>query len=184
MQPMGDIHEQDKSVLRRGLRAQRHGLAPSQVTRASRAACTRVIALPVFGHATSVVVYRAIDNEIDPCAVAAAAQAEGKTVYYPLPPGHGVGFRQEESGTPLHGADDATLVLVPGLGFDERGARLGRGGGWYDRALASHPHAVRVGLAHDFQVVPLLPEAAWDLRMHATVTEVRTLVHALERIGQ
>jgi 5-formyltetrahydrofolate cyclo-ligase len=184
---MRDIHGQDKEVLRRGLRAERRRLAVEQVARASRAASARVLALPEFTAASCIVVYQPIDNEIDPGPVALAARTEGKSVYHPLPPGAGFGFCSAEPPDPetvLEGAGDAVLFLIPALAFDEGGVRLGRGGGWYDRALASHPRAFRVGLAHDFQVVPFLPEAAWDLRMHATVTEARVLVHAKERIGQ
>jgi 5-formyltetrahydrofolate cyclo-ligase len=74
--------------------------------------------------------------------------------------------------------------LVPGLGFDQRGVRLGRGSGWYDRALARHPQGVRVGLAYEFQLVPSLPEATWDVRMNAVVTEARVLDGIAQCIGQ
>ena len=65
---------------------------------------------------------------------------------------------------------------MPGLAFDARGVRLGRGAGCYDRGLARHPHAARIGLAYEMQVVPALPEAAWDVRMDAVVTEARVLM--------
>ena len=66
--------------------------------------------------------------------------------------------------------------MVPGVAFDPRGVRLGRGAGCYDRALARHPTALRVGLAYEMQVVPSLPEATWDVPMDAVVTEARVLV--------
>src|SRR5262249_61676779 len=85
------------------------------------------------------------------------------------------GTPEPANGRPL-GADAVRLCfLVPGVAFDGRGARLGRGGGWYDRALAGHPDAARLGLAYDFQVVPFVPEASWDVRMHVVVTETRVL---------
>jgi 5-formyltetrahydrofolate cyclo-ligase len=68
--------------------------------------------------------------------------------------------------------------VVPGVAFDLRGARLGRGRGWYDRALARYPAGTRLGLAYEFQVVPALPEAPWDVRMHALVTEARLIGEA------
>jgi 5-formyltetrahydrofolate cyclo-ligase len=63
------------------------------------------------------------------------------------------------------------LVLVPGVVFDRRGFRLGYGGGYYDRLLASLPRAVRVGLAFSLQVVEELPVLPHDLPVDVLVTE-------------
>ena len=73
----------------------------------------------------------------------------------------------EEPAAALHPDD---LVLVPGVAFDRFGARLGRGGGWYDRSL---PAEVRdlYGLAFAFQVVDRVPEAPWDRRVRGIFTE-------------
>jgi 5-formyltetrahydrofolate cyclo-ligase len=67
------------------------------------------------------------------------------------------------------------VFLIPGVAFDVRGVRLGRGQGWYDRTLSSCSGAVRVGLAYELQVVAAVPEEAWDMRMHALATEARLL---------
>jgi 5-formyltetrahydrofolate cyclo-ligase len=75
------------------------------------------------------------------------------------------------------------LFLVPGLAFDARGARLGRGAGSYDRALARHVNALRIGLAYEFQLVQRLPEAAWDIRMDAVATDARLVDCAVRRRG-
>jgi 5-formyltetrahydrofolate cyclo-ligase len=57
----------------------------------------------------------------------------------------------------------AEAVLVPALAVDHRGVRLGRGGGYYDRALATFPAGVPlVGLLHDGELVPRLPADPWD----------------------
>jgi 5-formyltetrahydrofolate cyclo-ligase len=74
---------------------------------------------------------------------------------------------------------DDVVFLVPGVAFDARGVRLGRGVGWYDRALGRYPRGIRIGLAYEFQVVPSLPEAPWDVRMHAIVTEAGLIGAAL-----
>ena len=79
-------------------------------------------------------------------------------------------------GSPLSAGTEGVVFLVPGVAFDPRGVRLGRGAGCYDRALARHPTALRVGLAYEMQVVPSLPEATWDVPMDAVVTEARVLV--------
>lgn len=58
------------------------------------------------------------------------------------------------------------LVLVPGLAFTRRGARLGHGAGFYDRFLASiSPNLSTISLCFDCQIVPFLPTEAHDIRV-------------------
>jgi 5-formyltetrahydrofolate cyclo-ligase len=69
------------------------------------------------------------------------------------------------------------LVMVPGTGFDERGARMGQGKGYYDRLLSGvRPDAKLVGIAFDCQVFPEIPVAAHDVYMDAVLTETRHLI--------
>ena len=64
------------------------------------------------------------------------------------------------------------IIVVPGLAFDRRGNRLGHGFGYYDRFLGGLPEGVpRVGLAWAGQLVPGVPVDAWDVPVHALVTE-------------
>ena len=168
----------------------RLGLPASAATCMSAAACARVLGMAAFRSATHVVAYAPADNEIDPDGVVHAARRAGKVVYYPrrangtlqflcadradLQP-DARGLLEPYDGEAL-GVDAASvLFLVPGVAFDPRGARLGRGAGCYDRALAAFGAARRIGFGYDFQVVPLLPEATWDVRMHAVVTDARLL---------
>jgi len=63
--------------------------------------------------------------------------------------------------------EEIDLALIPGLAFDMRGRRVGRGGGYYDRFLAGCP-AYRIGLCFPAQVRDDLPSAKpWDQRMDA-----------------
>ena len=187
---MGEAYAQEKRLIRRRLAASRRDLSRTDVARLSAAACERVLGLPAFAAALHVVAYSAIDNELDPAAIAEVSRGDGKTVYYPEVDDGTPGFTRESRppaayrGDPIRGPEIAgrlsaeaerVLFLVPGVAFDPRGVRLGRGQGWYDRALASYPAATRVGLAYEFQVVPALPEAPWDVRMHAVVTEARVI---------
>src|SRR5207249_1844302 len=120
--------------------------------------------------------YAALGNELDPSRIAEAARAAGKGLYYPASRRDRPGF-VPEGATPsaLPSTPGGVLLLVPGVAFDVRGVRLGRGDGWYDRALARHPDAIRLGLAYEFQMIQRLPEEPWDVRMHAVVTDARLI---------
>ena len=62
------------------------------------------------------------------------------------------------------------IALVPGLAFTRAGDRLGYGGGYYDRWLASHPETLRVGVCFDFQCTDFLPVQPHDVGMDLLVT--------------
>lgn len=62
------------------------------------------------------------------------------------------------------------LVIVPGIAFDKKGNRLGRGKGYYDRFLKCLPKTTRrIGLAFDFQILPSLPTQPHDIRLNKTI---------------
>ena len=68
---------------------------------------------------------------------------------------------------------DPDVVVLPLLAVDERGGRLGYGGGYYDRYLKRHPKAKRVAYCYDFQIVHSVPTEAWDERVDVIVTDKR-----------
>jgi len=72
---------------------------------------------------------------------------------------------------PSGGLATAELVLCPGLAADRTGNRLGRGGGWYDRALGSAaPQTPTWVLLNDDEVLPAVPAQGWDRPVDAVVT--------------
>ena len=71
------------------------------------------------------------------------------------------------------------LVLVPLLGFDNKGNRLGMGGGYYDRCFAFKKHTktkpILMGFAYDFQEIDSLNPEAWDVGLDMVATESRLI---------
>ena len=76
---------------------------------------------------------------------------------------------------PVNNAEtvEPDILFIPLLGFTTDGARLGQGGGHYDRWLAAHPGKTKVGLAWDVQCVDSIPDEAHDQRLDAVVTPTR-----------
>ena len=74
------------------------------------------------------------------------------------------------------------ILLVPMLGFDRRGGRLGQGGGHYDRYFAKHPQALRIGIAWSVQEIDDTPREPTDLALDAILTEQEYIITG-ERLG-
>lgn len=65
---------------------------------------------------------------------------------------------------------EEALCLTPGVGFDQKGNRLGHGGGYYDRYFSMHGRLLKVGIAYDFQVIEEIPAQQWDVPMDYCIT--------------
>ena len=146
--------------------------------------------LPEFQRARTVLLFVSIADEVDTLPIIADALALEKTVAVPkvdrqrkamdahllcdlerdLVPG--VFGIPEPRGSAIIAPEAIDFVLVPARGFDRHGNRLGRGGGYYDRYMASPGfRAVRCGIAFSAQVLDELPHTPSDLPVHLLVTE-------------
>ncbi len=182
----------DKKALRRTLRQRRRALSRFS----QRAAALRVAAVVSrhsgFVSANHIAIYLAADGEIDPAPLIALARAAGKRVYLPvLRSGNRLRFSEwlphgqlrrnplglfEPAIKNYRAAHRLDLVLMPLVGFDRRGGRLGMGGGFYDRSFAFLKENRKrrpqlIGLAHALQQVDDLPVEAWDVPMAAVATD-------------
>lgn len=87
-----------------------------------------------------------------------------------------VEVRSPREGLAVVDPRELDVVIVPGLAFDVRGGRLGRGGGWYDRYLPRlRADAVKIGVAWESQIVERVPVEAHDVQMDWVVTEGRAV---------
>jgi 5-formyltetrahydrofolate cyclo-ligase len=132
--------------------------------------------------------FAAIRDEIDPAPLMLWLQAEGFRLALPVMQGRGLPLlmRAWTPGDPMGAAAwgiaeplddkpevDPDVVLVPLLAFDQRGSRLGYGGGFYDRTLARlrkiKPVAA-VGVAYDEQKFDAVPRESYDERLDWVLT--------------
>jgi 5-formyltetrahydrofolate cyclo-ligase len=146
----------------------------------SAAVASRLVALPAFAAARVLLAYRAIGAEVDVAALVADAADAGVTVLFPGgDPTEWITRDDVPVAPAIFERDDSpAVILVPGLGFDVTGTRLGRGRGFYDRVLAAlrvRRRVVALGTAFEVQVVPRLPRETWDQRVDVVVTERRVI---------
>ncbi len=191
-----------KQELRSALRRRRLALSPQQRLARAERACRRLMTCPRLRSARCVAVYLACGSELSTEPLLRALHARGVIVGVPVldhrPPETGprmLRWITLRPGAPrivgLHGIDrprfgsritrsHIDVVVLPLLGVDPRGYRLGQGGGHYDRWLAGlGARPWRVGLAFDCQRLSTAIEAEpWDVRLHAVCSE-----HGLRHFG-
>jgi 5-formyltetrahydrofolate cyclo-ligase len=184
-----------RRALRRILRARRRDLDPADRRRAERALAARLLASPLLRGTRRVGLYLAADGEMDPAGAIPELRRRRTRLHLPLIDPLRFGskrlrfarvephsrFRRNRFGipeplaAPVRPAWTLDLVLMPLVGFDRRGGRLGMGGGFYDRTFdPARPQPRRpllVGLAHACQEVDLLPMAAHDVPLDAVITD-------------
>ena len=68
-------------------------------------------------------------------------------------------------------ASDVTCAVIPMLGYDRFGGRIGYGAGYYDRFLSEHPNIKKIGIAFSIQEIPSIPVQEHDIRMDVIITE-------------
>ncbi len=181
--------QDDKQAVRDRVRAARAALDPAERAAASVAASQRLLSLDPVRGASTVLLYAALPDECDPSTAAEVLFEAGTRVLLPRMAGDELHLARTQRGEVLQtgrfGVREPTgprvdvtevdVVVVPGVAFDREGGRLGHGGGFYDRLLATlRPDAVMIGFAFASQLVDRVPREAHDLPVHLVVTEAAT----------
>jgi 5-formyltetrahydrofolate cyclo-ligase len=179
--------EEAKAALRTAAHKKRAAFHPSLRNEAALAAAGHFFAAVELDKSAVVAGYWPIRDEMDIKPVIARLMDAGQPVCLPVVLGdeQPLELRLWQDGAPLYEAGFGTLapaeeaprtvpdvILMPLLGFDKHGTRLGYGGGYYDRTLASLPRRPRlIGFAFALQEVDHIPREAHDVPLDAIVTE-------------
>jgi len=187
----------DDTALRRALKARRAAVPPRTRRQAGELAWRHLSRWPPLHFWQRVACYWATDDEFPTAAIIEGLWRLGKQVYLPLldprQPGR-LRFQRYRPHSPMHrnryGIPEPLpqrreqlppaalqLVLLPLVGFDDQGHRLGMGGGYYDRSFAfvRRPGLQRrpflLGLAYARQALPEIPARPWDVPLDGVLTE-------------
>jgi 5-formyltetrahydrofolate cyclo-ligase len=182
---------EQKAALRRQVRAAITRLSQAERAAASEAACHRLTEQRIWQAARRVLLFSALNDELDLGALLSAGRSAGKLVALPrfvpaadtyeaalvndpdrdLVPGR-YGVCEPRAECPSVPANQLDFVLVPGVAFDAAGRRLGRGKGYYDRMLSAL-RGIKCGATFDVQVVPEIPHEPHDVRLDCLLTPTR-----------
>jgi 5-formyltetrahydrofolate cyclo-ligase len=181
----------DRRQLRADLRARRRALPARARLQAAEGVATQLQCLPELGQATHVAGYWAIDGELSLHALMPQL-APGAYCLPCVQPDRHLLFAPWRLGQPLAAnrfgipepaaehrlaPEQLDIVLLPLVGFDRRGNRLGSGAGFYDRSFAflreqSRPaQPLLIGVAYAMQELPEWPAAEWDVPLDFVATE-------------
>ncbi|MBO4382620.1 MAG: 5-formyltetrahydrofolate cyclo-ligase [Clostridia bacterium] len=193
----GDIrtayYKEKKSAQRKFCMNARRMLTPEERVEFAADLCERLTELPEIREADTILSYMAMMDEVDLTVFHEWAEEHGKTLAYPISMEHGrmeaYSIGEEEVWTygkygirepdPEHSVlrepEEFDVILVPCVGFDESGRRLGHGAGYYDRYLERAPGVTRVCVAFEAQCLEAVVTEDTDIGMYCVVTEKRVL---------
>lgn len=197
---------ESRASLRAALRARRDSLDGAARFNAARAVAEHLASIPEFVAARRVAGYWAVAGEVPLSAVVAVVDRNPAQAFFlPMIPAVARGplaFAAWRVGDPvvpnrfgIPEPEDATavattsldVVLLPVVGFDRRGHRLGTGGGYYDRTFAFRQKApgppLLIGIAYACQEADDFEPATWDVDLDWVVTERESIECARVRIA-
>lgn len=183
----------DKSALRNAALRARNEIPLQGRAEKSRAIAVKFLSLPQFISSKWVLLFASFRSEVSTEGIITEALALGKHVLLPkvdranatltkhrimcldeLVPGY-MGI-PEPTSTVCHKVEEADLIVVPGAAFDLSGARIGYGGGYYDKLLPRvKGQRPIVALCFDEQIYSSVPCEPHDVRMDIIVTDSRVV---------
>lgn len=187
---MSDLRERKRQMRRQAVAARK---AQADKDGLSRKIMDRLLELPAYQQAGTVMLYIGVRSEVRTREYVPRILASGRRVVVPFCQGDELGLFLLSNLSELEPSDfglfepppalqtqadrrpdvrDLDLIVVPGLAFDRRGARLGHGKAYYDRLLhGARRDTVVVGLAFECQMVAEVPTGRRDVFMDLVITE-------------
>lgn len=176
------INWEDKKELRTYIKTLKRQHTKEQLLEQSDQIMAKLEQHPDFIKAQRVMLYSALPDEVQTAAFLEKWHVLKQIILptvvgddiVPVEYGEGTSFAVgdfnilEPQNKPYAGGFD--LIVVPGVAFDRKGNRIGRGKGFYDRFLCQHLDVKRIGICFDFQLVDEVPTEANDIRMDEVIS--------------
>ena len=190
---MNDMHsapfraKEEKKVFRQEIKNRWKALEETYLQEASKTICDAIRQLPEYHQAKTVFCFVSMERELNTSTLLDAILADGKTLVVPRVLAMGkmalhpitsldtlkksrFGIPEPAEDTPTVSPQDVDFTVVPCLSATLAGARLGRGGGFYDRFLADYTGNTALVCFHQL-LSESVPMDSWDVTLPVVVTE-------------
>lgn len=184
---------ESKNQLRKRVKQLRNEIPGMKRREYSRKIAFRLMGQPWYENADKILVYSAIQSEVDLSEFCLKAWKDGKQLYYPKVSGDRMEFfciqnpEQLQRGSfgvmepdvvhqtlqVYHSDGIRVPVLVPGVVFSRKGQRIGYGKGYYDRYLSGHPELYAIGICYEAQLSDEIEAEPQDVAMNKVITELK-----------
>lgn len=181
-----------KNKLRKELIEIRRNIPKYKILEKSNKIKNRLFKMDEFKHASTILFYISYGNEVYTHDMIKFAMSNRKNVIVPVSDKNnrrlilsefnnwddletGAYDILEPKKYRVTSIDKVDLVIIPGIGFDEKGYRIGHGKGYYDKLLSNSKNALHIGLAFEFQIIKKVPTEYHDIPVHKIVTEKRVI---------
>lgn len=174
-----------KSELRQLIRRRKQLYTSGELLQMSNEIINRLLQHQRVKMAKAVLLYYSLPDEVNTHQLIEKLHLQGKTVLLPVIVNEtelelreytgkenmvkGKLNIEEPVGEPFTNYNIIEVAIIPGMGFDEMGHRLGRGKGYYDRLLARIPRVYKIGVGFDFQKVEHVPTDHMDFNMDEVI---------------
>lgn len=190
---MNDMHsapswaKEEKKAFRQEIKNRWKALEETYLQEASKTICDAIRQLPEYQQAKTVFCFVSMERELNTSTLLDAILADGKTLVVPRVLAMGkmalhpitsldtlkksrFGIPEPAEDTPTVSPQDVDFTVVPCLSATLAGARLGRGGGFYDRFLADYTGNTALVCFHQL-LLESVPMDSWDVPLPVVVTE-------------
>lgn len=162
----------------------------SELTKRSGSLLNKLEQCPNFQQAKTILLYHSLIDEVQTHEFV-DRWSETKNIILPVVVGNDLELRiytgkeglqkgvysiKEPMGEPFTDYMDIDLAIIPGISFDNKGNRLGRGKGYYDRLLPKLSKSYKIGICFSFQLLENIPCEKHDIKMDCIYTEQKTLL--------
>lgn len=186
----------DKKVLRKQILDKRSQLTPQEIKEKSKSIENRLFSLVEYKQSNFIFSFISFRDEVHTHEIIKTSLDNGKRIGVPitvveprkllvseikdfdeeLEMGYYDILAPKEEYQRIVSPDLVDLVLVPGVAFDERGYRVGYGGGYYDRFFSGLKRdVVKIGLCYELQILSQVPIDSYDIPVDYILTERRLI---------
>lgn len=185
----------EKNELRRTVRACAERYDAGEREDISRRILERVERMPEFQSAERIALYWSLPNEVATHRFV-ERWSGSKRIYLPVMQGEGLLLRRFIGSSRLQEArfgvfepeegetiplSEVDLIVVPAVGYDRMGNRLGHGKGFYDRLLRGEGDTLKIGICFDYQLFDAIPVAEFDVPVDRVVCGSKTQINVWRR---